>query len=116
MRTIETAELKRMLDRNEDLLLVNVLDPATFESEHIPGSQNVPNSAPDLVSQVERLAGGKNRRIVVYCANPQCHASPDAGRKLEAADFSDVLHYPGGIEGWKSAGYDVEQGAPSAIM
>jgi rhodanese-related sulfurtransferase len=113
MRTIETSELNRMLEQKEDLVLINVLDAESFEQEHIPGSHNVPSHDLNLVGEVERLAGRKDRRIVVYCANPQCHASPHAGERLERASFSNVVHYPGGMEGWKSAGHDVEHGAPA---
>jgi len=115
MRTIETEELERMLGGNEDMVLVNVLDSASFEKEHIPGSHHVPNSDPNLVMEVTRLAGAKDRRVVVYCSNPKCHASPEAGRKLEDAGFTNVLHYPGGMEGWKLAGYAVEHGAPPHV-
>ncbi|MGQ0560609.1 MAG: rhodanese-like domain-containing protein [Gemmatimonadota bacterium] len=103
--------MKQKLDQNEDLLLLNVLDPPAFEQEHIPDSLNIPNSDPNLVSEVERLAGRKDRQIIVYCANEQCHASPEAGRKLESAGFLNVGHFPGGMQEWKQAGYDVAHGA-----
>lgn len=111
MRRVETAELKRMLDRDEDFVLVNVLAPEMFEQEHIPGSHNVPATDRDLVSEIERLAGSKDRRVVVYCSSPRCQASPAVAHRLEHAGFSNVLHYAGGMEQWKAAGYDVAHGA-----
>jgi rhodanese-related sulfurtransferase len=113
MHTLNAMELKRMLDQHEDMVLVNVLDHQAFEKGHVPGSYNVPNSHPALVSEVEELAGGTDRQIVVYCSNSACHASPEAGRKLEGAGFTRVVHFAGGMEEWKQAGYDVEQGAPA---
>jgi rhodanese-related sulfurtransferase len=96
MRRIETDELKRMLDADQDVVLVNVLDAKSFDREHIPRSHHVPASNPDLVGQIKKLAGDKNRSVVVYCSNPQCPASRGAGRKLDDAGLANVLHYAGG--------------------
>ncbi|MGQ0814858.1 MAG: rhodanese-like domain-containing protein [Gemmatimonadota bacterium] len=116
MQSVNARQLKQKLDQNEDLLLLNTLDPPMFEQEHIPGSYNVPNSDPNLVVDVERLAERKDRQVIVYCANPQCHASPEAGQKLEREGFQNVAHFPGGMEEWKQAGYDVAHGAPAPTM
>lgn len=115
MHQIDTTELKRMLDEKTDVLLINTLGPEAFEQERIPGSVNVPSDAPNLAVEVEQLAGRKDRQIVVYCANPECHASRVAGRRLERAGFTDIAHYPGGMEEWTAAGHDVERGAPAGV-
>ena len=44
MHTMSAQELKDALDREEDLVLINVLDQGPFEKEHIPNSQNFPVS------------------------------------------------------------------------
>ncbi|MCG5516796.1 MULTISPECIES: rhodanese-like domain-containing protein [unclassified Ectothiorhodospira] len=43
-----------------------------------------------------RVAGGKDRKIVVYCANFDCDASRKAAAKLDNTGFTDVLDYEGG--------------------
>jgi rhodanese-related sulfurtransferase len=113
MRNINADELKEMLDRREDVVLVNVLDPESFEAEHIPGSQNVPNSRLDLPTKVAQLAGRKDRPVVVYCSNEECEASPQAARRLEKNGFTNVMEFGGGIDGWRRAGYSLDTGAPT---
>jgi rhodanese-related sulfurtransferase len=105
MKTITTDALKALLDQNEDLTLVNPLAPESFEKTKISGAVNVPLSDSEFASHVERIAGGKDQPIVVYCANQQCDASEKAAEKLEAAGFTDVSRYTGGAAAWqKEAG------------
>jgi rhodanese-related sulfurtransferase len=101
MKTITTEALKARLDQERDLTLVNTLDTESFEATKIPGAVNVPLSDSDFASHVEQIAGGKDRPIVVYCANQQCNASKKAAEKLEAAGFTDVSRYTGGAAAWE---------------
>lgn len=112
-RTLDAHALKRMMDRHEDFVLINVLGEDAFEKEHIPGSDNVPVNSPDFVTSVASLAGHKGRRIVVYCASKTCDASPTAARKLEEEGFTHVMDFEGGMAEWKSAGYEVASFAPA---
>ena len=101
MKPITRDELKRMNEtRHEDFVLINVLPRDAFEKKHIRTSINIPVESNDFEKRVEAVAGGKDRKIVVYCANFDCDASPKAARKLEAAGFSQVYDYEGGTEDW----------------
>ena len=114
MKVLRARDLKRLMERDDKLLVINVLDQDSFEKEHIPGSHNIPNAEDDFVKQVERLAGGKNRPIVVYCASKDCTASPTAARKLVEAGFADVADFEGGMAEWKQLALEVESGTPTA--
>jgi rhodanese-related sulfurtransferase len=101
MKPITRDDLKRMNEtQHEDFVLVNVLPHDAFEKRHIRTSINIPVKNDDFVERVEQVAGGKNRKIVVYCANFDCDASPSAARKLEDAGFTQVYDYEGGTEDW----------------
>jgi len=105
MKTITTDALKALLDQNQDLTLVNTLGAESFETTKIPGAVNVPLGDSEFASHVERIAGGRDQPVVVYCANQQCDASEKAAEKLEAAGFKDVSRYTGGAAAWaKEAG------------
>ena len=105
MKTITTDTLKTLLDQGRDLTLVNTLGADAFEKTKIPGAFNVPLSDSEFASHVERISGGKDQTIVVYCANQHCNASEKAAEKLEAAGFTDVTRYTGGAAAWaKEAG------------
>jgi rhodanese-related sulfurtransferase len=110
MKTITTDALKALLDQNEDLTLVNTLSAESFEKTKIPGAVNVPLSDNEFASHVERIAGGRDQSIVVYCANQQCDASEKAAEKLEAAGFTDVSRYTGGAAAWAKEAGEVHAG------
>lgn len=100
MKTIDTEQLTEMRQNDRHLTLINVLDREAFREEHIPGSHNVPLKNDDFLEQVEGLAGGKDQRVVVYCADEECTASSTAAKKLSSSGFEQVLDYEGGMKAW----------------
>jgi rhodanese-related sulfurtransferase len=103
MQTISTSQLSEMKQRGDDFLLVNTLDPESFEKTRIPGSINIPQSQSDFVNNVLHESGSKQRLVVVYCASPECSSSSEAARKLNEAGIK-VADYDGGAQEWKKAG------------
>lgn len=101
MKSISRDDLKQMNEtEHEDFVLINVLPRETFNREHIRTSINVPVEEPSFLEQVEAVAGSKERKIVVYCANFDCDASVKAAQKLEDAGFTKVYDYEGGTKDW----------------
>lgn len=90
-------------DRKSGYALVNVLDPEAFEDEHIPNSINIPKKRIDAFQQ----RFDKSKEIVVYCASPECTASPDTARELARRGFVNVFDYEKGMSDWKEAGEPV---------
>ena len=80
--TIHTNELRRLRTAHSDLLLIDVMPKATFDKDHIHGARNIPVDSADFVAAVGRVAGRKDRKIVVYCAGERCDASKRAAAKL----------------------------------
>jgi rhodanese-related sulfurtransferase len=102
MPTITTADLKSVVERNEDILLVNTLPEDRFEDTKLPGAVNFPQDRDDFVDRVEAEAeGDKDKKIVVYCANIECDSSSQAAKKLEQASFTNVFEYRVGYKGWR---------------
>jgi rhodanese-related sulfurtransferase len=110
MQTLTREQLKAMLDRHEDLVLINVLGREPFEQAHIPGSYNIPVAERDFTQRVQDIAGNKHGKVMVYCASFECNASPSAARQLDQAGFSQVYDYEGGTKDWQEAGYAIETG------
>lgn len=101
MKTLTRDELKRMNEQDhEDFVLINVLAPEHFRKQHIRTSVNAPVEREDFTDLVETIAGDKDRKVVVYCANFDCDASPKAAKNLEDAGFKRVYDYEGGTEDW----------------
>ena len=104
MKKIEAEQLKEMRANNQPLLLVNTLDEADFTTTKIPGAVNVPQASEDFTERVEQIAGGKDQRVIVYCANTECQSSKTGAETLEAAGFTDVYDFEAGAKGWRDAG------------
>ncbi len=101
MQAIDRSQLEAMNGReHEDFVLINVLPREAFQKAHIRTSINVPQEEDDFVDTVEKVAGDRDREVVVYCANFECPASTEAAKKLDAAGFSRVFDYEGGTEDW----------------
>jgi rhodanese-related sulfurtransferase len=112
--TISREELKNKIEqtrpdnasRSGGYALVNVLNADSFEKEHIPGSINIPQGKEDEFEN----RFGKMKEIIVYCASPDCSASPKAAEELTKRGFVSVRDYEGGMSDWKEAGNEVESG------
>jgi len=86
--------------------LVNVLGEDAFREQHIPGSINIPKGEEE---EFERRFN-KDKEIIVYCASPDCDASPTVARELTDRGFDSIRDYEAGMSEWKEAGYPVESG------
>jgi rhodanese-related sulfurtransferase len=61
-RSADLAQLKRLLD--EGVQLVEVLPPAEYAEEHLPGAVNIPLKELDADSVVQL---DRRRPVAVYC-------------------------------------------------
>lgn len=101
MQPISRETLEKMNEQaKDDFVLINVLPREAFREAHIRTSVNIPHEDDNFVQEVEKVAGGKDRKIVVYCAHKDCDASPTAARKLDDAGFAQVYDYEGGTRDW----------------
>ena len=107
---ITREQLKAMMDRGDDFVLVEALSQKHYASTHLPGAINLPY---EFVDEAERVLPDKNAQIVVYCMNPDCLASREEARELEEMGYHRVLHYAAGKQDWIRAGLPVEGGRVS---
>lgn len=104
VETVSADEVKRSIENNE-AAVVNVLAREYFETEHIPGSTNIPGEEAE-----ERFPKEFDEadEIIVYCASASCPGSPAVAEALESMGFENVKDYEEGMAGWKEHGYEVE--------
>jgi rhodanese-related sulfurtransferase len=108
---IAREDLERIIERDEDMLMIDVLPHERYLEKHIPGSISIPLEEPGFVSRVEREVVGREEPIVVYCAGGSCNASREAAHALEAAGFTNVRAFEGGILEWEESGRPLVTGA-----
>ena len=105
MQTLSKTELNEMNHREkDDFVLINVLPRDAFREKHIRTSINIPIEGEDFDETVRKVAGGKDRKVVVYCASFDCDASEKAAKRLEQAGFEQVYDYEGGTRDWFETG------------
>ncbi|MFB6230238.1 MAG: rhodanese-like domain-containing protein [Salinibacter sp.] len=102
LTTITADDLKEELESDQPPVLINTLPRDAYEAKHIPGSVSVPTGD---IDQVEALVPDKDEQIVVYCANSDCDASPEAAQKLEEKGYTNVADFEAGYAGWRQSGY-----------
>lgn len=101
MQSLTRDELKKMNEvEQDDFVLINVLPPEKFLNKHIRTSINVPVDESGFTDTVQKVAGDKTRKVVVYCASFDCDASSQAAEQLENAGFDQVYDYEGGTKDW----------------
>lgn len=114
MDKLSAKEVKGILDRDDEVQVINVLPEDRFREKRIPGSVNVPLEDSSFLQRVEHLVGDRDAKVVVYCADAGCKASPKAAEKLEESGFRNVQDFEGGVEEWERAGFPLEGTAVSA--
>jgi rhodanese-related sulfurtransferase len=101
MQTVSKSDVKKAIEGNQDVLLIDVLPEDSFRERHIPGSINIPfNNNERFADQVNNRVKSKDTRVIVYCASATCDLSSKAARKLTEAGFTSVAAYEEGVEGW----------------
>lgn len=112
METITRDELKRLLEDEKDIVLVEVIGPNTYREYHLPGAIRIP--VDDSFEQQARSAIPDTATpVVVYCLNHGCNASPKAARKLDRLGYQIVYDYEAGKQDWRAAGLPIESTLPN---
>ncbi len=102
MKTMTASELKKRLETNE-VLLIDVREPAEHRSEYIEGSCLIPLNE----ITIDRLPSTE-KPIVIHCRSGK--RSTDACTKLLAIKPSlDIASLEGGIVAWIQNGFYVKK-------
>ncbi len=94
--TITAAELKAMLDRKDDIFLIDVREPNEYEIVSIPGATLIPKDQFMNGSALEKLP--QDKRIVLHCKSGG--RSAECLAVVKNAGFSDAVHVGGGVLSW----------------
>ena len=109
--TITAEELKKKIRRDEKVLIVDVLQPYSYEGHHVPSAINVPDGADFIDNLVQKTGAKKDSEIIVYCTSVGCTLSPRAAAMLQKQGYTNVKHFEEGLVGWQDAGFEFEGSA-----
>lgn len=108
IKTITASELKKRLDKDE-VLLIDVREPAEYRSECIDGACLIPLGE----ISIEKLPSTQ-RPIVIHCRSGK--RSADACAKLLAINPSlEVASLEGGIVAWTQSGFNVKRSGSNIL-
>ena len=102
---ITCQDVKAMLDRSDDFLLVDCREPEEYQIANIQPAQLLPMS--ELADRVSEIETSRGRRLVVHCHH--------GGRSLQVANwlrkqgFEKAQSMSGGIDQWAT---DVDRSLP----
>jgi adenylyltransferase/sulfurtransferase len=96
--TISATDLKAMLDRDDNIFLIDVREPNEYEIVSIPGATLIPKDQFLTGAALERLP--QDKRIVLHCKSGA--RSAEALAIVKNAGFSDAVHVGGGVLAWVS--------------
>ncbi len=108
-KIITTEELKKALDTDLDMVLVDVRTPSEIPKlgGSIKAQQNVNIPRGWLEYRITRVALSKDTPIVVYCGGGV--RTPMAADTLQKMGYTNVKNYSAGFMGWKQAGLPIQK-------
>lgn len=106
---IHTDELKKRLDSEPDLVLIDIRTASEISrmGGAIQSPQNVNIPRGWLEFRVENAATSKDTPIIVYCGGN--FRSPLAAQTLQQMGYTNVWNYADGFLGWRKAGLPVSE-------
>lgn len=114
-------ELKKMIDEGKDMVIIDTMPfEDSYKKEHVPGALQFLFPIPDMKewdaketdgkSQADfeaMLGPDKDKAIVIYCGFVKCTRSHNGAVWAKTLGYKNVYRFPGGIFGWKGAGFPV---------
>ncbi len=103
---ISAPELSSLM-KSGRVAVIDVRNPAEWESGRLPGAVNIPVGAlAERLSEVPR-----DQTIVVHCQGGA--RSAIAASVLQSQGIPGVVNLSGGFAEWQAAGYSVDRGTPA---
>ena len=96
----------RLAGRDNDFVVLDVRERATFDTDHIPGSRNVPRGQLELL--VDKVLPDPTLRIVTVCEYGK--VSTLAAATLRELGFRRAAALDGGLKTWRDSEYPLETG------
>jgi rhodanese-related sulfurtransferase len=107
---VGVAEVKELLDRKADVVIVDARDPLSYARGHLPGAASYPFG--NWLEPGMPLPP-RDRDLIVYCNNQDCPISRLWSEQAAQHGYTRVRHMKPGLAGWEAAGLPVERGSGS---
>lgn len=100
---IDVHELKKRMDKDPDLCLIDVRESDEWAKGHISSATHLPKDS--LLEQIEGLVPDRSQAVYLHCQGGV--RSMIAANWLAHAGYLEVYSVAGGLSDWVSKGYPV---------
>lgn len=107
-KVVTTGELKKMLDDNIEMTVIDARNPEEYQEVHIKGAINIP--VKEFVRYQEKLPKDKTAKIIFYCNGIKCGKSKKAAQKAIDLGYTNISVYADGIPVWEEKGMPIYTG------
>jgi len=96
IENIKAIEATKMIEKNPDMVVLDIRTPEEFASGHIPASINIDYKAENFESELKKL--DRSKSYLMHCrSGRRSTAALDIFSKL---GFDHIIHIDDGILGW----------------
>ncbi len=109
-----SLEAFKQIVAGRNALILDARPDVFYHAGHVPGALNLARESfgTDYARLRPRLEAARERKVVVYCADPDCPDSGLVASALEQLGFRQVMDFLPGWEGWTAAGLPEEKQTP----
>lgn len=111
MMDVTPERLKKEMDGQTPVTVVDLQSADKYDHAHIPGAVNLPMEK--FEAEYADVLKDKDAAIVLYGEYDELGKGSKAGELLKTAGYTRVGHVVGGVMAWKEAGYPIEGGQES---
>ncbi len=105
IRQTDVTEVKRMLDRSDRFVLVDVREESEFAKGRLPGAVHLSKGL--IERDIEAWLPEHDVPIVLYCGGG--YRSALSADSIQKMGYSNVQSMDGGWRAWTQAGYPTER-------
>lgn len=109
LEAISATELRRRLDSDNGVVVLDVRPAREFEAGHIAGARSLPVA--ELLKRLREIP--PNHDVIAYCRGPYCIFADEAVAALRARGYS-ARRMRDGFPDWKARGFPIEGGGALA--
>ncbi|MCE5263727.1 MAG: rhodanese-like domain-containing protein [Deltaproteobacteria bacterium] len=103
-KMVDPVELNQMLQKGEDLVLIDTMSRLECRDHSIPGSLCIADE--EFAARAPKLLPDKKKLLVFYCESNRCYRSTETAALAIKQGYERVAVLKGGLPAWKEAGFE----------
>lgn len=104
MKLIDAAEIKKILESGEKVVLLDVRSREEHQRSKISNSINLPYEM--IEEKIKNIVPDKKTKIIVYCLSGS--RSAIAAQSLDNLGYTDVVDLKNGLLSWRANEFTLE--------